>query len=205
MRAARSPSFCGCSPFRRPTLRINAITCCILSSKWGFLEGKPDDLQGAWSLQDADSIGEVADRINYIYDPTVLALWSGKLDPETGKIGSDVMFKTTPKASQYAKYLLASGVPALPRAEGDRSYEFVQRVFGKIVDGGFFSGRVALRRLDGDVEPSMLAYVPEEICFGPGKGATTDAGGRDPLEYFGTGWSTTMWGLSAPPPRGALH
>ena len=145
-------------------------------------------MQGAWSSQDADSAVEVADRINYIYDPTVLALWSGKLDPETGKIGSDVMFKTTPKASQYAKYLLASGVPALPRAEGDRSYEFVQRVLGRLSTVVF--SRVGLRSApDGDVEP-RCSPRPRRTA-GLGKGATTDAGGENPLEYW-TGWSTTM-------------
>lgn len=164
--------------------RVNAVTCCILSSRWGFIQGRPQDL----AIPPAGGQGGAI--LDLLYDPTVLALWSGKLDPTTGRLGADSMFRTTPNAAKYAKHLLAAGVPALPRA--DQSYGFVKQVFRSVFDADFCKSRVALRRIDGDVEPSMLSYTPEEICFGPGQGETYNLDTKEPLEYFGTGWSTTM-------------
>ena len=183
-----------CVPAVRCTLRltlclcrVNAVTCCILSSRWGFKQGKPADI-AAPAAGNQRAVGDL------LFDPSVLALWSGKLDPETGDLGSG-MFRTTPNAAKYAKYLLASGTPALPQKDG--SYSFVKQVFGQVFLAGFCETRVALRRIDGDVEPSMLSYTPEEVCFGPGKGTSRDDG-DEPLEYFGTGWSTTMWAWPCP-------
>lgn len=125
----------------------------------------------------------------------MLALWSGKLDPLTAELDGASMFTTTPRASLLAQRLLKAGVPSLPRS--DKSYAFVQTVFKEVASAGFFSSRLALRRLDGDIEPSMLNYVPEEVCFGPGAGDDNQGDSPpqrvlDRRDYFGTGWSTTL-------------
>lgn len=186
------------SPVLTPRRRINAVACCILSSDSGYQQSAPKQgsadyaaLRNATRAVPAGGSGPIpAPRTGQSYwDPSVLALWSGKLDPVTAELDGASMFTTAPRASLLAQRLLKAGVPSLPRA--DDSYAFVQMVFKKVVASGFFSSRLALRRLDGDIEPSMLNYVPEEICFGPGSG---DIGGvtDDEREYFGTGWSTTL-------------
>lgn len=166
--------------------RVNAVTCCILSSKWGYNVGRRR------GKEELPSLMEDEDGKKRIYDPTVLALWAGKVNPEDTKTEGGQMFQITPNAAKYGQALLTTGVPSLPTA--DLSYTFVEQVFEDLKKksrGGFFPERVALRRVDGDIEPSMLTYVPEEICFGPGMG---NRRGKDekPVEYFGTGWSTTM-------------
>lgn len=180
---ARSPAVCRLR-------RVNAIACCVLSSKGGFVAAGYPDALGLKAPSKVNS--NIGRNDGHWWDPTVLALWSGNVDPQTAEAATFAdPFAKRVTAASYAQKLLESGVPALPRE--DKSYLFLRKVFDSFEDAFPSDARLALRRIDADYEPSMLAYRVPEISFGPGKGKETVAGTDTPLEYFGTGWSTTMW------------
>lgn len=147
------------------------MVCTILSSRYGYEKG----------LSAASTVSPSGDE-TLTFDPSVLALWNGKLEPQGATLPDGQLFSTTKDAAKYAVRLLQTGAPTI---EGPTKKILVQIIKG-IADKGFWKDRISLKRHDGGVEESMLSYEPYHLYFGAGRGQ------QSPKEYFGTGWSTTL-------------
>lgn len=165
---------------------LYAFTSIVLSSAVGFETGNRDF---RFSRDDAtdlttNEVGITTGNKKF-WDPSVLALWSGKLNPSDATVstfpGSTTSSGTESNTTQFAQRLLRTGTPALPR-EGT-SLVFLDDVVSALETEGFLASRLPLKRVD--VPPENLAYTPYELCFGAGRGTT-------PNTYFGTGWSSTL-------------
>lgn len=162
---------------------LYAFTSIVLSSNAGYSQAyddfdKTDD--GALQLS-TDESSSVKQKV---WDPSVVALWSGKLDPNTAKVNFPFGNPTEASASDVASFaekLLKTGTPALPRA--GVTLNFLDQVVSTLETDGFLVNRVPMKRVD--VPPEGLDYTPYELCFGAGRGTA-------PGTYFGTGWSSTL-------------
>lgn len=173
---------------------LHAFTAIVLSSAAGFktdeanraidfnLEGATDKETNMTNSSSSDSIFTGEQKL---WDPSVLALWSGKLDPSNAKTTLGFVpgrgeATINPSAEEFAFTLLKNGTPALPRGA---TLEFLYRVLNQLETDEFLSSRISLKRVD--IPPENMSYRPHEICFGAGRGTKSGT-------YFGTGWSSTL-------------
>lgn len=166
---------------------INGIISCLLSSRNAFDLTFPNQTAAAPG-------SEVA-------DPSVLALWRGEVDPQTGRLDTGLPFATSDLAVKFGSMLLRSGRPSIKTENDDQNVDtFVQQCLRKISpEGGqeLFTYRLPFRRMDSVIDPSSLQYVPQEISFGPKEKWIGDLPNdinslQNKAFMFGTGWSTTL-------------
>lgn len=164
--------------------RVEALVRIVLSSQKGYDAGVFKTTPGTAESPTSTSGGS---QLGITFDPSVMALWTGKLSTNAAAKENDLFtsgkFASEQQVSEYAENLLRNGTPSLP--DEDKVKAFVRIVLDGVSDVVKWDERLILKRLDQEIDETMLSYIPRDICFGPGNDDSKES-------YYGTGWNVTL-------------